>query len=193
MLQNTRRVLQPKMVIMQPLRRRLHCARRSLAAAQDYYAVLGVRREATAKEIKTAYYLQSKKHHPDVSGDDPLAADRFALINEAYNVLSQVALRREYDKSDGRFRYHHVETGSASRGGSMANARKQGPLDYKTQYNFEEFYRKHYGESQRRREAQKRLLKEHEHLLQEVSSFVFCCHDIINYHPLSCQSRHCLW
>eukprot|EP00730_Choanoeca_flexa_P008516 TRINITY_DN12498_c1_g16_i2.p1 TRINITY_DN12498_c1_g16~~TRINITY_DN12498_c1_g16_i2.p1 ORF type:complete len:195 (+),score=37.07 TRINITY_DN12498_c1_g16_i2:99-683(+) len=153
--------------------RTFHPTTRSLATTEDYYAVLGVRRDATPKEIKTAYYLQSKKHHPDIRGDDKAATDRFALINEAYTVLSQVALRREYDQSGGRYRYSHGQTGGASRGGSMTNARKQGPLNYKTQYDFEEFYRKHYGEAIRRRKVQEKRRRENEHILnqQRTTSF----------------------
>lgn len=66
---------------------------------KDYYEVLGVSRDASKKEIKDAYRVLSKKHHPDVSTDEDKTAtsDMFAEIAEAYNVLSDPKKRQEYD------------------------------------------------------------------------------------------------
>ncbi|MEE1649360.1 DnaJ C-terminal domain-containing protein [Brachybacterium sp. J144] len=64
---------------------------------KDFYAVLGVSKDATAQEIKKAYRNQAKKHHPDRHPDDPRAEERFKEIGEAYSVLSDAEQRQQYD------------------------------------------------------------------------------------------------
>ena len=65
---------------------------------KDYYAVLGVRRKASAEDIKKAYRKLARKYHPDVNDGDAAAEQRFKEISEAYAVLSDEAKRRTYDK-----------------------------------------------------------------------------------------------
>jgi len=65
----------------------------------DYYEVLGVPRAASQEEIKRAFRQLARSHHPDVS-KDPGAADRFKLINEAYQVLGDAERRARYDRGD---------------------------------------------------------------------------------------------
>lgn len=63
---------------------------------KDYYQLLGVAREASAADIKTAYRRLARKYHPDVSKEAD-AADRMSEINEAYAVLSDAERRAAYD------------------------------------------------------------------------------------------------
>jgi molecular chaperone DnaJ len=65
--------------------------------ANDYYAVLGVSRDASPEEIKRAYRQLARQHHPDANRDDPEAGERFKEITRAYEVLSDPAKRQRYD------------------------------------------------------------------------------------------------
>ncbi|QOU22312.1 hypothetical protein BRETT_002487 [Brettanomyces bruxellensis] len=64
----------------------------------DYYKVLGVSKNADAKEIKTAYRNLSKKYHPDKNPGDDSAQQKFMEIGEAYEVLNDPDKRAVYDR-----------------------------------------------------------------------------------------------
>lgn len=65
---------------------------------EDYYKTLGVDRTASADEIKRAYRKLANKHHPDKNKDNPKAAEMFAKVSEAYEVLSDKDKRSRYDQ-----------------------------------------------------------------------------------------------
>jgi molecular chaperone DnaJ len=64
---------------------------------KDYYAVLGVKKAATADDIRKAFRKLARKHHPDVNPGDKKAEERFKEISEANDVLSDEKKRRVYD------------------------------------------------------------------------------------------------
>jgi curved DNA-binding protein len=70
---------------------------------QDYYEVLGVRRDASQEEIQQAYRKLARSYHPDLN-KDPGAEERFKDISEAYAVLSDPATRKRYDAFGPGFR-----------------------------------------------------------------------------------------
>jgi curved DNA-binding protein len=65
---------------------------------KDYYKILGVDKNATEKEIKSAFRKLARQYHPDVNPDDPQAEARFKEINEAYEVLGDTEKRAKYDQ-----------------------------------------------------------------------------------------------
>jgi curved DNA-binding protein len=64
---------------------------------KDYYATLGVPKNADEQAIKSAYRQMARQYHPDVNEDKAKATEKFKEINEAYTVLSDPAKRRTYD------------------------------------------------------------------------------------------------
>jgi hypothetical protein len=77
------------------------------ASLKDYYAILGVPKDATFEEIKRAFRDKAKKYHPDVC-KLPDAHERFIEIGEAYEILGNPETRKEYDrlfKHEGRKSY----------------------------------------------------------------------------------------
>lgn len=67
-------------------------------ANKDYYAILGVDKNASADEIKSAYRKMAKKYHPDLNKDNPDAQEKFKEVNEAYEVLSDPQKKSNYDQ-----------------------------------------------------------------------------------------------
>ncbi|XP_060115039.1 dnaJ homolog subfamily C member 30, mitochondrial [Heteronotia binoei] len=119
------------------------------------YELLGVPPTATQAQIKTAYYKQSFIFHPDRNSGSEEAAERFTRVNEAYLVLGSVALRKKYDR--GILSRQDLRVAGKPSGKEPASS----PPPRRTQtftasssprynpkkpmFNFDEFYREHYG------------------------------------------------
>jgi curved DNA-binding protein len=86
--------------------------------SRDFYDVLGVSRDASADEIRTAYRRLARQNHPDVN-KDPAAAERFSEISEAYEVLRDDEKRRAYDRYGERWK-------AAAAGGVPPGAEPEG-------------------------------------------------------------------
>jgi len=67
---------------------------------RDPYEVLGVPRGASAAAIKSAYRKLAKKHHPDSNKNDPKAAERFAELNTANEILGDEDKRKQFDRGE---------------------------------------------------------------------------------------------
>ncbi len=66
---------------------------------KDYYAALGVAKDANAADIKKAYRKLARELHPDKNPGDAKSEARFKEVSEAYDVLSDAAKRKEYDEA----------------------------------------------------------------------------------------------
>ncbi|XP_077168865.1 dnaJ homolog subfamily C member 30, mitochondrial [Paroedura picta] len=142
------------------------------------YELLGVPAGATQAQIKTAYYKQSFLFHPDRNSGSEEAAERFTRINEAYLVLGSVALRKKYDR--GILSRQDVRTAGKPSGKEAPSSpppppRRSHPFmagapplrhPNKPIFDFDKFYREHYGEQLERerfiREMRKELKRQRE-------------------------------
>ncbi len=66
----------------------------------DPYSIIGVARGATEAEIKKAYRKLAKELHPDTNRDNPKAAERFAQVTQAYDLLSDKTKRAQFDRGE---------------------------------------------------------------------------------------------
>ncbi len=102
---------------------------------RDPYEVLGVQRGAGAAAIKSAYRKLAKKHHPDANKGDPKAADRFAELNSANEILGDEEKRKQFDRgeidAEGKPKFQGFEGGGFPGGGG---AHRAGPGGF--EYSF---------------------------------------------------------
>ena len=90
---------------------------------KDYYAVLGVPRTASDKEIKKAFRKLARQHHPDTNKDDAAAELRFKEVNEANAVLSDPDKRALYDRLGADWQsYARAGAGAPAGAGARAGA-----------------------------------------------------------------------
>ncbi len=83
---------------------------------KDYYETLGVARNASEADIKTAYRKLAMKHHPDRNPGDKSAEGKFKTVSEAYEVLSNSQKRSAYDQ------FGHAGVDPSAAGGAYAGA-----------------------------------------------------------------------
>ena len=96
-----------------------------MAAGKDYYDILGVKRDASADDIKKAFRRLARKHHPDTGGSE----DKFKELNEAYEVLSDPEKRTQYDQY-GQYFGGNAPPGGAGWPGGAGGAPGPGGFNY---------------------------------------------------------------
>jgi curved DNA-binding protein len=98
---------------------------------QDYYALLGVPKTATEKQIRSAYRKLARQFHPDVNPGKPEAEATFKKINEAYEVLSDPEKRKKYDQLGARWKdYESYQRAQASAAAAGTQGSTQQPFDW---------------------------------------------------------------
>ena len=110
-------------------------------AKRDYYEVLGVNKNASADQIKSAYRKQAIKYHPDKNKGDKASEEKFKEASEAYHVLSNTERKQNYDN----FGHAAFENGGGGRGGF-------GNFDFSDSFSdiFEDFFGQGFGGRSRR-------------------------------------------
>ena len=68
--------------------------------AADPYTTLGVKKDATAAQIKSAYLKLAKKHHPDLNPGDAKAEEKFKAISAAHDLLADPEMRARFDAGE---------------------------------------------------------------------------------------------
>lgn len=115
-----------------------------MAHGGDLYAVLGVGKEATEKEIKAAFRQLAHEFHPDRVGEDAEKIERFKSVREAYETLSDPARRAAYDRRNERhsgnrpfYGTHWRQAGTPAPGGvgNQATARAGNNIDLEDIFN----------------------------------------------------------
>lgn len=107
---------------------------------RDYYAILGVPKNASADDIKKAYRRLARKYHPDLNPGDKAAEAKFKEITEANEVLSDVDKRSQYDRF-GQYWKQAEQTKSSTRSsttGTAPNSDFSG-FDFGQYNNFDDF------------------------------------------------------
>ncbi|KAG7319534.1 hypothetical protein KOW79_016677 [Hemibagrus wyckioides] len=142
------------------------------ASKTAYYDILRVSPNATQAQIKTAYYRQSFRYHPDRNAGSDEAVRRFSEISEAYTVLGSVSLRRKYDR--GVLSLADVQ--SAGKPSRKDTAHPPSQRRYsrtvrgaggKPLFDFDAFYRAHYGEQLEREQNLRRWRERRKQAQQE--------------------------
>lgn len=95
--------------------------------SKDYYDLLGVSKNASADEIKTAFRKKAHEHHPDKGGD----AEKFKELNEAYQVLGNTEKRQRYDQfGSAAFNQGGYGGGAGGFGGQGFSGFQNGNMDF---------------------------------------------------------------
>lgn len=102
---------------------------------KDYYSVLGLKKNASAEEIKKQFRKLALKYHPDRNAGDRNAEARFKEVSEAYEVLGDREKRAKYD----RFGQYWEQTGQAQRWSNTPQGTDANGFDFSQYGNFEEF------------------------------------------------------
>ncbi len=113
---------------------------------KDYYKILGISKNATEKDIKSAYRKLARKYHPDLNKGNKNAEKRFQEINEANEVLSNPENRKKYDKYGENWK-HAEEFEKAQKQRASHQQRTYGNAQYSSfdDNDFSDFFNSMFG------------------------------------------------
>ena len=96
--------------------------------ATDFYAVLGVKKDASAEELRKAYKKLSRENHPDKKPNDAAANEKFKQVQEAWDVLGDAQKRQQYDQFGSAFGPNGPQFQQGQRRGGA------GPADFREMF-----------------------------------------------------------
>jgi molecular chaperone DnaJ len=112
---------------------------------KDYYGILGIKKTATAEEIRKAFRKLARKYHPDVNPNDKKAEEKFKEMSEANDILSDPKKRKIYDQLgfysdniDPAAAEAAAQGGYGFRGGAQGQPRGGGPVGFEG-FDFSDF------------------------------------------------------
>ena len=129
--------------------------------AENYYSTLGVSRNATSKEIKTAFRHLARQYHPDLNPDDPVSAEKFKQISQAYEVLSDTTKRRRYDR-DASFNH--------KKGKKTPKTQRNTSTSYSTPRTAQDFY--HRGTLRTQRKEYRQAIEDYTKAIELEPKFI---------------------
>lgn len=152
---------------------------------KDYYKILDIPEFSTQDEIKRAYRKLARKWHPDVAGNTCDVISKFKEINEAYEILSDLTKKADYDTAR---RFYEYAKGSETKNTEQAqegksknttnpakNVKKQNNTNSFSgfSFNWEEFIAKKYREARYRKEEQEKAPKRGNDIFTDIEISVF--------------------
>jgi curved DNA-binding protein CbpA len=148
----------------------------------DHYSILGLSRTATTAEIKTAYRRLVKLYHPDKNPNNPSAVEKFRLIQEAYDTLSDNVKRTKYDnKINYAYSYSYGETVQTQ---TQTKQRTKRYTFTDEDLKRRQYYKEHYKQSPKQKAAdtpaQKKAFNEVKYILLSVPIAMALLFFIIN-------------
>jgi curved DNA-binding protein len=112
----------------------------------DYYKILGINKNATQKEIKSAYRKLARKFHPDLNPNDKDAKKNFQQINEANEVLSDSEKRKKYDQYGENWKHAEEFKNAEQYQRQSSDSRGQKYTGYQDEGEFSDFFESLFGQ-----------------------------------------------
>lgn len=102
---------------------------------RDYYSILGIAKAASGEEIKRAYRALARQYHPDLNPGDKAAEEKFKLLGEAYDVLSDAQKRSQYEE----YSRYWAQKGTKGIGGRWSRKPSASEAEYSAFEDFDNF------------------------------------------------------
>ncbi|MDD5081975.1 MAG: DnaJ C-terminal domain-containing protein [Dehalococcoidales bacterium] len=125
-------------------------------ANKDYYDILGVKRDASERDIKLAYRRLARKYHPDVNPGDNSAEATFKKINEAFEVLSNKEKRQKYDQYGDQWQYADQFARAGGEDMPFRNMNQTGAQEFRTGEDLGDLFSDLFGGARTRRPRARR-------------------------------------
>ncbi|MCD6067159.1 MAG: DnaJ-class molecular chaperone with C-terminal Zn finger domain [Bacteroidetes bacterium] len=149
----------------------------------DHYSILGLTKNATNAEIKTAYRRLVKVYHPDKNPNNPGAVEKFRLIQEAYDTLSDSSKRTKYDHKVNYSSYAYSYGGSTTQEQNQTKTRTKKYTFTDEDLKRRQYYKEHYKQNPKQKTntaEQKKAYNEVKYILFSVPIAIALLFFIIN-------------